>query len=363
MAHITLFFLRVFSISTVLFFSVISSNASADKSPEQNVKKFRIAYIEANNFWVFSEIMNAIKENLDIMGWKDRIEFPENAHIHTGWGTQHSEKILYAKAKELMLRKDIDLIITAGTPPTAAILKVNNGKTSILAIGVSDPIRSKFVLSAMDSGVDNFTARIVPDRFKQMFTIFHKTVRFKKLGLLSINDEDGRMYSNVDDARETGKTLGFEVIEYDKMRFRDKTDDCLVGVNWLIQQGIDAFYQSALTCFEWNKSDVKKILDTFIEHGIPVFARDGTIYVKAGALMGFSSIDFSPRGKSKAIKIIRIFQGELPRSLPMIDDAPPKISFNLKVAERIGFDPPYDVIGVSDEIFKEITLPEDRMMK
>ena len=79
--------------------------------------------------------------------------------------------------------------------------------------------------------------------------------------------------------------------------------------------------------------------------------------------MGFSSIDFRPRGKSKAIKIIRIFQGELPRSLPMIDDAPHKISFNLKVAERIGFDPPYDVIGVSDEIFKEITLPEDQMMK
>jgi hypothetical protein len=31
------------------------------------------------------------------------------------------------------------------------------------------------------------------------------------------------------------------------------------------------------------------------------------------------------------------------------------------VAERIGFDPPYDVIGVSDEIFKEISLPKERV--
>jgi len=336
--------------------------AGAVEAAGQPGKIYRIAYIEANNFWVFPEIMNAIKENLAIMGWKDRIEFPEDLHISTGWGNQDSEKILNAKVQELMSRKDIDLIITAGTPPTDAILKVNNGKTPILAIAVSDPIRSRFVFSAKDSGIDNFTARIVPDRFKQMFILFHKVVRFKKLGLLSINDEDGRVFSNVDDARETGKALGFEVIEYDKMKFRNKTDDCLIGINWLIQQGIDAFYQSALACFDWNKSDVKKILDTLSEHKIPVFARDGTTYVKAGALMGFSSIDFGPRGKTKAEKIIRIFQGELPRSLPMIDDAPPKISFNLNVAERIGFDPPYDILGTSDEIFNEIHLPEDRMV-
>ena len=131
----------------------------------------------------------------------------------------------------------------------------------------------------------------------------------------------------------------------------------------MIKHGIDAFYQSALDCLDWKKSDVKRILDTLDEHRIPVFARDGTTYVKAGALMGFSSIDFGLRGKSKAWKIIRIFQGDLPRSLPMIDDTPPKISFNLKVAERIGLDPPYDVLGISDELFEEITLPEDRLMK
>jgi len=228
---------------------------------------------------------------------------------------------------------------------------------------VSDPVRSKLVFSATDSGVDNFTARVVPDRFKQMFTLFHKVVRFKKLGLLSINNADGRVFSNVDDAREIGKAQGFEVIEYDKIRFTDNADGCLVGINWLIQHGIDAFYQSALDCFDWKKSDVKQMLEALAEHRIPVFARDGTVYVKAGALMGFSSIDFGPRGKAKALKIIRIFQGEQPRSLSMIDNAPPKISFNLKVAEMIGLDPPYDVLGVSDELFKEITLPEERLVK
>ncbi len=196
-----------------------------------------------------------------------------------------------------------------------------------------------------------------------MFTFFHKVVRFKKLGLLSVNNADGRVFSNVDDAQEIGKSLGFEVIEYNKLKFTGNVDDCLAGINWLVQQGIDAFYQPALDCFDWKKSDVTRILDALTKHRIPVFARDGTTYVKAGALMGFSSIDFGPRGASKASKIIRIFQGELPRSLPMTDNSPPKISFNLNVAEKLGFDPPYDVLGVTDELFREITLPENRLTK
>ncbi len=124
---------------------VVLHSDSDDNHPKAHAKKYRIAYIEANDFWAFAEIMNAIKENLARMGWKDRIEFPEDARIHTGWGAPGSEKMLNDEATKLMSRNDIDLIITAGTPPTAAVLKVNNGRTPVLAIAVSDPVRSGFV--------------------------------------------------------------------------------------------------------------------------------------------------------------------------------------------------------------------------
>ncbi|MEZ4525695.1 MAG: hypothetical protein R2941_07230 [Desulfobacterales bacterium] len=79
--------------------------------------------------------------------------------------------------------------------------------------------------------------------------------------------------------------------------------------------------------------------------------------------MGFSTVDFSSRGKFVADKIVKILQGEKPRSLPMVDNAIPKISFNLHVAEKIGFNPPFDILAASDELFQEITLPEDRLVK
>jgi ABC-type uncharacterized transport system substrate-binding protein len=335
---------------------------AADKTSEKTEKLFRIGYIEDSPFWAYSEIMNATKNSLEKMGWKNRIEFPKDAHISVGVDVPELEKKLIEKAAELMGRNDLNMIISAGTQATSAVLKANTGKTPIFAIGVSDPVMSKFVLSESDSGIDNFTVRVVPDRFKMMFRIFHDVVKFKKLGLMYPNTESGRQFANVDDAKAVSGELGFQVVEY-KMEKEAGTEECLSGINRLLQQGIDAFFQPAIICFDWTKSDVKKLFDTLIDHKIPVFARDGSKYVKSGALMGFSSIDFGPRGDYNANKMIRIFQGESPRSLPMIDTAPPKISFNLRVAEKIGFNPPFDILGASDEIYKQIVLPEDRMVK
>ena len=47
----------------------------------------------------------------------------------------------------------------------------------------------------------------------------------------------------------------------------------------------------------------------------------------------------------------------------MVDDAPPKIAINLAVAREIGFDPSFEILGASDEIYNEITLPEKRLVK
>lgn len=81
----------------------------------------------------------------------------------------------------------------------------------------------------------------------------------------------------------------------------------------------------------------------------------------AGALMGFSTVDYFARGRFLAERVIAILSGEKPRSLTMVDDAPPKITINLFVARKISFDPSFDVLGASDEIYQEIALPEDRL--
>lgn len=338
---------------------LVSVGYCADTIPK---KIYKIGYLEPAPYWIFSHELDAIKKALAEMGWKDKIEFPADAFFNPG--REDDKKPLWSKrADELMARKDIDLIITAGTDATATMLKANNGKTPIVAISVSDPIKSKFVLNEKDSGVDNFNVRVAPNQYKRMFEIFHDVVGFKKLGLVYWDTENGKRYTNLDDAHLVAKERGFEVIEYKKVSESGMPEDCLKGLQELASKKTDAFFIPALTCFDWKTSDVKMLLDFMNEKKIPVFARSGTRDVKAGALMGFSTVDFSSRGKFVADKIVKILQGEKPRSLPMIDNAIPKISINLHVAKKIGFNPPFDILAASDELFQEITLPDDRLVK
>ncbi len=354
--------IRLVRCCLVLCIVGIGVSLSAGGAMGAEDRKFRIGYIEAGPYWIFDGTYAAIKKALGTQGWSQKVEFPEDAHVSPGWEPE-KKPVLEEKAKALMSRNDLDLIVAAGTDASKAVVGANNNRTAVVAIAMSDPIRSKVVPSEKDSGVDNLTVYFELERFKRMFRIFHDVVGFKKLGLMYSDTENGKIYTNAEDAYEIAKERGFEVVEYPKVSRAEKTDECMEGLKWLAAQGVDAFFIPALSCFDWSANDVKPLMDFLTTSKIPTFAREGTKIVKAGALMGFSTIDFSTRGGFIADKIVRILQGEKPRALPMVDNAPPKISFNVSVAQEIGFDPPVDILAASDEVFSEVTLPEDRKAK
>jgi ABC-type uncharacterized transport system substrate-binding protein len=332
-------------------------------------KEYRVGYLEGGSYWTFTDTLEAIMQELaktdqwKDLGWNGSVIIPEDLRFSPGWEPEKAP-LLEQRARELMQRNDIDLIITAGTGATTEILKANNGKTPIVAMAVADAVKSKFVLNQDDSGVDNFTVRIVPGRYERMFEIFHDVVGFQKLGLVYPDTDGGRKFSSVEDAITVAKRKGFEIESYTDISSAETMEECMAGVKYLVtQKKIDAFFIPALNGFDWVQSDVKPIFDFLMANKIPTFSREGTKSVKAGALMGFSTYDFSGRGKFLAERIIKILLGTSPRKLGMIDNATPKISLNIYVAEQIGFDPSFDILGASDEIFQEITPPEDRLVK
>ncbi len=336
-------------------FLVIAGLVSAESIAE----KYRFGYFEAGPFPPYTKSRVATMKVLEEMGWGDKIEFVPDAEFSPGWKNKQQWPI---DAQKLMARKDLDLIFVGGTAATAAMLKTNNGTTPILSIGVSDAVKSKFVIDEEDSGVDNFWVRIIPGRYLRMFRIFHDEVGFKKLGLLYADTEDGRRYCSVGDAYAVAKERGFEIVEH-KINESRTPEECMAGLEDLVKQGMDAFFMATLTCFDWDKWDAAKHLRYLEKNQIPTFARQGSEDVQAGALMGFSTIDFSNRGRFVADKIIKILQGEKPRSLQMADYAPPMIAINLEVARAVGVDFSFELLGASDEIYQEIVLPEKRLVK
>lgn len=337
----------------VYMFLYIQSNAYA--------AEYKIGIFEAGTSSIYTETLRATKIALKEMGWGDKIQFPEDAYISPGWEPE-ARKNWDSSAQKLLARKDLDLFFVLGTDATSIMLKHNTGEKPIVAGGVSDAVRSKFVLNEHDSGVDNFTIRIVPGRYARMFRIFHDEVNFQRLGLLYMDTDNGHKYANVADAELVAKERGFKIIPY-KISSEQTPEQCLNALNHLIKEKVDAFFMPSLTCFEWKRFDVQKHLELLTKNRIPTFARQGSEDVRGGALMGFSTVDYSSRGRFLAERIIQALQGEKLRTLKMVDNAPPKIALNLYVAQEIGFDLSFDILGASDEIYQEITYPSDRLVK
>jgi hypothetical protein len=342
--------------------------------------ELRVAYLEGSRFSSYIKTFDAVQKRVRELGITDQITFPVADACYSGdSGLEKAEydKQLLEFATKLLQRRDIDMIFSAGTAASQALLKAagclsesdkrvraDNPECKlplpVVASSVSDAVKSGFVINQHDSGTENYTVRIIPERYSRMFRIFHDEVRFKKLGLLYVDDDKGRQFANVEDAETVANERGFQIIRH-ILSPPIHQHKCEAGLKDLVKQGIDAFYMSVHTCFEWGKpqNNVYHNLQYLIGNNVRIFARQGSRDVKAGALLGFSTIDFSARGNFIVDMMVKIMQGATPRGLAMIDKAPPTIALNLYVAQKIGFDPSFDILGASDEIYQEIILPED----
>lgn len=328
--------------------------ASAQETPIR-----RIGYLEAGPFWLFDRTFEAFQQALAERS-EVRVEYPANALHSPGWETENMAR-LPELADALMRREDLDLIVGMGTAAVKALLAKNNGRTPILGMGMADPIAAGVVRSTTDSGLDNFTCHVIADRWTTMFRVFHDVVRFKRLGILYQNSPEGRVYAALDDARMVASELGFEIVTHGSLSSAETDDECRQGLARLREEGMDAFFIGPLNCFDREKNNVAALLGLLNDWKIPTFARDGSDFVRSGALMGFSTWNFGPTGRFLANQAIAVLTGTRPRSVPMLDRMEPTIAINLETATRIGFSFPFDVLAVSDEIYEHTDQPDARM--
>jgi ABC-type uncharacterized transport system substrate-binding protein len=317
---------------------------------------FRIGYFEIDHNERYDTVFQALLKAIKDRGWENKLKFPPEVHISvTSTATVEEQN---RKAKELLVRTDINAIIVMGTFGTGAILNNYDGRLPIFSEVVTDAVKEGFVPNENDSGKDNFTVSIAPSRYKNMFRIFHEEVFFRSLGVMHSETRNRNKESNLDDAEMIAQERDFIIVSYNlsEHELKDNAAGCLEGLKELVKKGMDAFFIPSLNCFKMEKSgsNVKQLMDFLLDKKIPTFARRGTDYVKSGAMMGFSE-DFDTQGKSLANKLFAVLvKTEKPRSLSMIDDSPPKLVLNLAVAQRIGFRLSFDILGASDEIYQEI---------
>ncbi len=314
-----------------------------------------IAYFEAGPYWEFSLLSEKVTDSLKRLNVLDKVRFPESLHVSPGWDSDAA--VYAAEARRLMSDPSVDLIISMGTVATKALLDANNLRTPIVSIDVADPVGAGIIDGETGKGAPNLILQYTRDKWQKVFVLFHQALPFTRLGVMYHDSPEGRSYSNVNEAREVARDRGFTLVEYAKLDKEESLDSCAAGVQDLVGQGIDAFFVSALNCFDWTKGDPGKIFDELHRRGIKTLARDGTAQVRKGALMGLSTLDYAPLGDYYAGRIAGLlgFVTEPEPAVQAQDN--PKITFNLDTASALKLDIPLILLITADEIFDSSLAP------
>ena len=379
---IALLFFLIF----VTYAPVLAADSGSFRiSPKTNKgKKWRIGYYEGGEYAFYQYNLIAMVQGLMDLGWIKKVEIPEqkgdqtrvlwdwlstrakseyiqfvkDAHYSHSWNNDIRRQTTGRLIKRLTEKKDIDLMISAGTR-AGQDLANDRHNTPTIVIAVNDPVGSGIVQSSRDSGYDHVHARVEPDYYERQIKFFFDSIGFKTLGIAYEDAVRERTYRAFEKVKEASKEIGFQmtaclIIDGNPdVRFSERSS--LKCFDYFVRKKVDAIYVTAQNGV--NSSSISDLVEIANSNGIPTFSQTGSENVKYGFLMSTSSSDFKQVGLFYAKTAAMIFNGAKPRELDQLFEVPPEIAINLKTAKLIGYDPPVDVLGAADELFEDIEKP------
>jgi len=355
-------------------------NEKAAPQNQQIAKKYRIAYCETEPWLNYAGTLNSLIKALENKGWVTNtsglryqegqmdtkamwewvskqdispyLEFVKDGHYTLSTMSEAEKQAMLAR---LAQQKDIDLVIAMGTS-AGKLLANDNHSVPVMVFSTSNAVRSGIIKSEEDSGSDHIWAHMDAKIYKRQMTVFNDLFHFKRMGMVYENSAVGRVYAAVDDAAELGQEMGFDIVTMPIVEPVNKDDQeryyrDLLAIHRKLAEQVDAMY---LTMAPIETARLFELLQPFYEKNIPVFSQLGTEEVMAGALISVARADFSGVGEFGADNMVKILQGTSPRKLPQVFENIPHIALNMEVARRIGYQPPFEILLVADEIYQSI---------
>ncbi|MFH1134776.1 MAG: ABC transporter substrate binding protein [Pseudomonadota bacterium] len=316
--------------------------------------KYRIGYLQGGDYPTYNQLFKALMKEFKNIGWEDKLEFPPDACLDAKWNKDDCERL----ARELAARKDLDMIWAMGTWAGLAMIKTDNHTTPICVLSVSNAVESGIIPGYNDSGRDNLTTRIDPTKYERQLRLFHTLFQFKKLGVVYADTPTGRTYADLPTLVKLSRELGFELVTYNKVpeNKNEAPAAILEGIKEIAPK-IDAYYMTI--CIGFELDHVPGVMEILNQYKIPTMAMYGSDYVRAGALMTIADSLYIQRAVNKVEKMVKIFQGTKPRDLPVIFEPGPRLAINLAEAKIISWDPPVDILSISDEVYQKIWTLEE----
>jgi len=348
--------------------------------------KWRLGYLEGGPYTNYQGSLQSMVQTLMDMGWieqaplpalensedtqqlwswlstsarSDYLQFVPDAYWSAGWDNDRRRKNADQAVERLNVRRDIDLMMAMGTWAGQDLVP-GVRKVAIVVMSCSDPVSAGIIRSNEDSGWDNVTAWVDPNRYLRRHRLFHDILNFKRLGVIYENSENGRVYAGLDSIRQVAGERGFEVIECHAQEVGLSFEELRSGVAKCVDRLaplVDAF-----TVTDHNGQLHKffpDLIQPFFEHKVSVYTPvRGPLYVRRGVLMGIAKTDYEGLGSYYAGVIAEILNGARPRDVKQEYKEPLKLVLNLEAARRIGYQVPKNLEAVADEVYQHIDATE-----
>ena len=316
--------------------------------------------VEEADFYYGSD-MRQIKEVIDIIGMIEDnklsgyLNFSRDLYFDLEWDTETAGSAAFADL--LSEDRGVDLIIALGTGPGQVFSALEDLKIPVVADSISDPLGSGIISSYDDSGRDNLTVRVDPDRYKRQIRMFYDVVGFERLGIIYEDTPEGRAYGAVKDIELIAREKGFEVVHNTNVLPVDAGEEAcetqyLVAVEEVSKES-NAVYLGIVNGL--SSRNLPNIMEITNRYRVPTFSMKGSAYVRQGVLFGVSESEEVATGIYNAKNIVQVLRGKLPRSINQIFEHVPHIAINLDGANKIGYDVPIDILASSDEIYTGIS--------
>lgn len=337
--------------------------------------RWRIGYAEAMPYGNYAATLAAILKALEGMGWVgDLSEMPftpgqtDSAALWSWLSREDASPVLDfvpdahvtnlnpASAAPLIGRlrdrRDLDLLIVMGTVAGIALAN-DTHRVPTLVFSSTNPVAAGIVASETDSGSDHVWAHLDPRRFQRQIAIFHKTFRFRRLGVAYEDSPAGRAIASLADIEAAAARIGFDLVrrpvrapanDADQPRYEED-----LGTAWrALSREAEAMY---ITYGRWSPSRLPELIRPFIDRRVPTFSQLGPEEVEKGALMSIARADMAGVGHVGATTMARILGGESPRRLPQVYFDTPSIAWNAATAAAIGYRIPFPALLAADALY------------
>lgn len=335
-----------------------------------------VAIVQAGPAPAFDALLAAVKDSLLARGWLERIEFvattppplaesplaePPLAAAPQGAAPESARRALDALSKEIMARKDVDLVLALGAEACISLLQHNNNSTPILGMGMDEATMAGVARLHAANNPPNFSARIAWNQWRQRFALYHEATGFHRLGFPHAAAASAMLQPMLEQFREIGRERGVELLVNDTLPDAPGVADCERVLLELIHRGAQAMALTDLACFQPGRGDPRRLFALLQAHGVHSVALEASTLVQQGALMGVASRNLDRTGSFHAARIVRILEGAPTDTRDATGEVEFGLALNLEAAHRLGLDLPMSLLLAADELYHPLHLaPRDQ---